>query len=94
MLRKIIFPQEDQYLIRIPSKYINKKIEVLIFPHDFEYEANSDETEELELSEIPTNEDMRLFWSSFGSWQDNRTVEEIIEDIYASRTSNEREVLV
>ena len=38
-----------------------------------------------------SDEDLRLFWESFGSWQDNRTTEEIIADIYMSRTSTERE---
>jgi hypothetical protein len=37
-------------------------------------------------------EDLRLFWESFGGWQDHRTAEEIIADIYASRTSTEREL--
>jgi hypothetical protein len=92
MLRKIIFPQEDQYLIKIPPKYINKELEILIFPRDIEYEAGSEETDEFDLSEITSDEDMRLFWASFGSWQDDRTAEEIIEDIYTSRSSTEREV--
>ncbi len=38
-----------------------------------------------------TEEETKLFWESFGSWQDYRSAEEIIEDIYTSRTSNERE---
>ena len=41
------------------------------------------------LEESP-DEDLQLFWESFGSWQDTRTAEEIIRDIYASRTSTER----
>ena len=31
------------------------------------------------------DEDRRRFWASFGSWEDDRTTEEIIEDIYRSR---------
>ena len=38
----------------------------------------------------PPDEDLRLFWESFGSWQDSRTAEEIIRDIYGSRTTTER----
>ena len=87
MLRKIIMPQADQYVITLPKHYINKEIEVLIFPHDLEYEPGFDEAETDD-----GDEDTRLFWSSFGSWQDDRTAEEIIADIYASRTSTEREV--
>jgi len=41
-------------------------------------------------SEQQNAEDLRVFWESFGSWQDHRTAEEIIADIYASRTSTER----
>jgi hypothetical protein len=32
-------------------------------------------------------EDLKLFWQSFGSWQDNRSAEEIIQEIYESRQS-------
>jgi len=34
-----------------------------------------------------TEEDTRLFWESFGSWQDDRPAEDIVKDIYAVRTS-------
>jgi hypothetical protein len=36
-------------------------------------------------------EETRLFWDSFGSWQDDRTSEEIITDIYQSRRSTSRD---
>ena len=36
-------------------------------------------------------EDLRLFWESFGSWKDERPPEEIINEIYASRKSTERD---
>lgn len=36
--------------------------------------------------------DMRLFRESFGSWKDDRTVEEIIKDILGSRKSVERDI--
>ncbi len=32
MLRKIIRPISDNYNIRIPKEYINKKIEILVLP--------------------------------------------------------------
>jgi len=38
-------------------------------------------------------EDLRLFWQSFGSWQDERSAEAIIKEIYASRISTERDIL-
>ena len=34
-------------------------------------------------------EDFRLFWESFGSWKDERSPEEIIKEIYASRKSTD-----
>ncbi len=37
-------------------------------------------------------EDMRLFWESFGSWEDDRTTEEIIKDIYGARKTVERSI--
>jgi hypothetical protein len=83
MLRKIIGPKENHYLVDIPREYLDRQIEILIFPYDLEYESEQDEQ---------TDEDSRLFWESFGSWQDERTAEKIIEDIYSSRTSTEREL--
>jgi hypothetical protein len=83
MLRKIIVPKENHYLVDIPREYLDRQIEILIFPYDLEYESEQDEQ---------TDEDSRLFWESFGSWQDERTAETIIEEIYSSRTSTEREL--
>lgn len=37
-------------------------------------------------------EDLRLFWESFGSWKDKRPSEEIIKEIYASRRSTDRDI--
>ncbi len=37
-------------------------------------------------------EDLKLFWESFGSWKDDRTPEEIIQEIYKSRKSAVREI--
>ena len=37
-------------------------------------------------------QDLRLFWKSFGSWKDERPPEEIINEIYASRKSTERDI--
>ncbi len=84
MLRKIIIPKEERCTIKVPKEYLNRKIEILIFPFDVEYESEEQTTER--------DEDTRLFWASFGGWQDDRTPEEIIEDIYSSRTATEREV--
>lgn len=54
--------------------------------------------EEVETGKIiEDGEETKLFGESFGSWEDNRTAEEIIKDIYESRRStsisNSREVI-
>jgi hypothetical protein len=37
-------------------------------------------------------EDLEMFWESFGSWQDQRSTEELIRDIYESRKSTVRDI--
>ncbi|HAO22506.1 MAG: hypothetical protein BWK80_07180 [Desulfobacteraceae bacterium IS3] len=37
-------------------------------------------------------EDRKLFWKSFGSWKDDRSAEEIVNDIHASRVSGNRNI--
>ena len=39
-------------------------------------------------------ENQQLFWKSFGSWKDERSAEDIIKEIYASRESSERDILL
>ena len=49
--------------------------------------------EEVETGKIiEDSEEIKLFWESFGSWEDGRTAEEIIKDIYESRRSTSRDV--
>ncbi len=91
MLRHIIIPQEEQWTVHIPKEYLNRKIEILIFPFDVNYETDVSQGEQLKEHSIQDDEDTRLFWESFGSWQDDRRAEKIVEDIYSSRTSTERE---
>ncbi len=38
------------------------------------------------------NNDLKLFLESFGSWQDNRSAEEIIEEIYMTRISDKQDI--
>lgn len=42
--------------------------------------------------DMPEDEDYQEFWDSFGSWQDERTAEEIIKDIYETRRSSSRDI--
>jgi hypothetical protein len=48
--------------------------------------------EELFGIEGEKQEDFELFWKSFGSWQDERATEEIIQDVYESRKSTARAI--
>lgn len=41
---------------------------------------------DLQVETVPTNNPPRAFLKTFGSWENTRTAEEIIDDIYASRT--------
>ncbi|WP_045217603.1 hypothetical protein [Desulfonatronovibrio magnus] len=38
------------------------------------------------------NEDYQEFWGSFGSWQEEKTAEELIRDIYETRRSRMKDV--
>jgi len=46
--------------------------------------------EEILQVENAKGNDLNLFWESFGSWQDERSTEEIIQDIHESRKSTIR----
>jgi len=41
MLRKIIKPNSENYMIQIPKEYINKKVEILILPFIYEENINT-----------------------------------------------------
>jgi hypothetical protein len=43
MLREIIIPQSDEYMIHIPKEYINTKVEILVLP--FAYPKVKEEKE-------------------------------------------------
>ncbi len=47
MLREIIIPRKRDYLIEIPSEYLNKKVEILVLPigNEFTMESVSDNTD-------------------------------------------------
>jgi len=48
--------------------------------------------EEILQTEGSKGEDLDMFWQSFGSWQDERSPEEILKEIYESRKSADREI--
>ena len=103
MLKTVVTLQNNNYvLMTLPNEYLNRPIEILVFPVDvgagdqespqplsiatLDHESQGDDAhaESLEADQE--------FWETFGSWQDDRSVEEIIEDIYASRTTTERKM--
>ena len=48
--------------------------------------------EEILEKDKQKDEEIQLFWQSFGSWKDERSPEEIIREIYESRKSTSREM--
>jgi hypothetical protein len=48
--------------------------------------------EEILEKDKQKDEEIQLFWQSFGSWKDERSPEEIIREIYESRKSTSREI--
>jgi hypothetical protein len=48
--------------------------------------------EEILEKDKQKDEEIQLFWQSFGSWEDERSPEEIIREIYESRKSTSREI--
>lgn len=75
----------EEHLLReirgLPQSEIPKILKLIHFFKD----------EILEL-EKRKEEDQQLFWDSFGSWKDDRPPEEIIEEIYATRKSTDRDI--
>lgn len=52
MIRKIVIPTEDEYILKIPASFIGKKIEVLAF------EVEDQSSEELQEKEKKSVEDL------------------------------------
>ena len=70
-------------VILLPKEYSNLKsrtVEVIILEKD--------------IKKIKEDESTKLFWESFGCWKDDRTAEEIIKDIYESRKSSKRDIIL
>ena len=75
----------EQHLLNeirdLPESEISKILKLIHFFKD----------EILEI-EKRKEEDLQLFWESFGSWKDERPPEEIINEILASRKSTVRDI--
>lgn len=49
-------------------------------------ETSQQKSEDLQVKTVETNNPPVAFLETFGTWEDTRSAEEIIDDIYASRT--------
>lgn len=49
------------------------------------------EQEDLSIEPTQANHPPQAFLETFGSWEDTRTAEEIIDEIYSSRTISDRD---
>lgn len=47
-----------------------------------------------DILDVVTDEaaDAQRFWNSFGSWQDTRSAEELVAEVYAARYAPDREI--
>ena len=45
MLREIICPESEEYILHIPNEYLNKKIEILVLPFFDEPIINGDKNQ-------------------------------------------------
>ena len=44
MIREIIVPREKEYILKIPEKYLNRKVEILLLPIDIESNNKTPDT--------------------------------------------------
>jgi len=83
MFRQVFTPTEDNNripLVNIPHEWYGQEIEILVFPIRYEEKKN-----------VETKEDRLL--KLCGAWKSEKTAEEIINNIYNSRTSEETRIL-
>jgi len=83
MFRQVFIPTEDNNripLVNIPNEWYGKEIEILVFPVKYEEKKN-----------IETKEERLL--KLCGAWKSEKSAEEIIANIYNSRTSEKTRIL-
>jgi len=62
MLRQIVIPDHQQYLLTIPAEYLHRRIEILVLPYDTQQSAPSkDISSELQLTTFRCNGKIRDF---------------------------------
>jgi hypothetical protein len=61
MVRKIVIPQETEYVLQIPVEYLRKKVEILVLPFDAEDEREKPQETPLQLSTFRCGGKLRDF---------------------------------
>lgn len=78
VIREIRDLDSDKIIIKIPKEFKKKRVEILVLPFETteENELNSKKSEKQELTSS----------GLCGLWEDERSPDEIINDIYSHRT--------
>ena len=61
MVRKIVIPQNTEYVLEIPTEYLRKKVEILVLPFDTEDEREKPQETTLQLSTFRCGGKLRDF---------------------------------
>lgn len=79
LIREIRDIDSDKIIIKVPKEFRKKRVEILVLPLE---KSEKEETisEDLEKEELTADSGL------CGIWQDERSPEEIIDDIYSHRT--------
>ena len=83
MFRQVFIPTEDNSGLppmNIPREWYGQEVEIIVFPIKYEEKKNMESKEE------------RLI-KLCGAWKSEKSAEEIIADIYSSRTSGKTRIL-
>ena len=83
MFRQVFIPTEDNNSLptmNIPREWYGQEIEIIVFPIKYEEETN-----------IENKEDKLI--RLCGAWKSEKSAEEIIANIYSSRTSGKTRIL-
>ena len=78
VIREVRDLDSDKIIIRVPKEFKKRKVEILVIPFEItgQEETCPDDSKDEELTTS----------GLCGLWQDERSAEEIIEDIYSHRT--------